>query len=312
MIRSIRGKRYNFIFRNIIFNLVKIETSAICNARCVWCWMYNANKIKPGLMSFDSYKKIIDMNIDFFQKGNWHIEPFFKGEALLNPQLFEMLDYTVERKIKLTPRFDTNLSVRFDIAKFMRFPWQKICVNIGGVTKEVHEKVMKNTDFTLVVKNLKKMLKINRDIVYIKMNATKYNIHQYDMLKEFFEGLGGKRENIRYYNTGFNLSVLATPKEKRYFFDNVVSEKVKPYLRFEYHLTKQDYVIQPKNPGCRYLIICITVDGRVTLCCHDLIGAINVGNAFRIPLRVILDSKLYRETKEKCINQEFCFCKECN
>jgi MoaA/NifB/PqqE/SkfB family radical SAM enzyme len=289
-----------------------IETSAICNARCVWCWIYNANKVKPGLMSLEYFKKIIDVNENFLKKGGWLIQPFFRGEALMNPRLFDMLDYLVNKEIDLSYHFDTNLSVQIDVKRLMGFPWKEIRVNLGGITKEVHEKVMRNTNFELVLENLKEMLKINKDIVYLKVNPTKYNIHQIDKLRDFFVSIGGRPDKVMPYTTAFIIPHAASIEEKKYFFDNVVSENVEPYLRFEYDLTKNDFGIKAKVSGCKFLIPSITFDGEVTVCSHDQMVKINVGNAFTTPLKTIFNSREYRTAIRKGRRQEFYFCKECN
>jgi MoaA/NifB/PqqE/SkfB family radical SAM enzyme len=258
--------------------------------------MHNSNKVKRGMMRLESFKKIIDLNEDFLKEGNYLIEPYFNGEALLNPELFKMLDYLVKKHIGLTPRFDTNLSIKIDIERFMSFPWKQIWVNLGGITKEVHEKVMRNTDFELVIDNLVKMLQINRNIVCIKMNPTKYNLHQLDKLTDFFIELGGRSINVLRYSTGLTLPKIASPEEIKFFFDNVVSEEMKRYLRFDYD----------------FLVPSIFFDGTVTACCHDQVGLMDLGNATEMPLRSIFNSELYKETLKKCKTQEFYFCKECN
>jgi len=292
--------------------IIKIEISAICNARCIWCWMYNSNRVKQGLMSFDNFRKIINLNDDFLRNDHWLIEPFFNGEALMNPQLFDILDYLVSRRIELSPRFDTNLSVKVDIDRLMSYPWKEIWVNIGGTTKEIHEQVMKKTNFGLVIANLRKMLSINRDIVCIKMNPTKKNLHQLDGLKSFFAKIGGKEENVIPYTTSFPLPGVASREEIKYFFDNVVSEDLRPHLRFEYDLTKDKFGIKAKRPGCNFLVPSIAFDGRVAICCHDQIGKFNMGNAFITPLKKIFNSKKFKNTIIKAANMEFAFCRECN
>jgi len=292
--------------------ILKIETSAVCNARCIWCWMYNSNRVKQGLMSLNNFKKIIDLNEDFLRGDHWLIEPFYNGEALMNPQLFDMLDYLVFKHIDLSPRFDTNLSVRVDIDRLMSYPWKEIWVNVGGTTKEIHEQVIKKTNFDLVRANLRKMLSINRDIVCIKMNPTKKNLHQLDSLKSFFTELGGKEEKIMPYTTSFPLPGAASTEELKYYFDNIVSEDLKPHLRFEYDLTKDDFGIRAKHPGCNFLLPSVAFDGRVTICCHDQMGKFNVGNALTTPLKEIFNSKKFKDTIRKAVNMEFPFCKECN
>lgn len=306
--------KYN---QNVIYdNLLKVEISSICNSKCVWCWMHNSHKVKKGFMSLDSFKHFVDINENFFKnesKGIWQIEPFFNGESLVNPYFLDMMEYVIQKKVQISNHFDTNLSVEIDIQRFMSIPWKGIWVNIGGITKDVHEKNMKNTKFEIMIKNLTEILKIRSKNVYLKMIPTKNNIHQINQLSNFFSSLGGDPQNIIQCSTGFTLPSAASYEDKEYFFSQVVSDELKnDHLRFTYDLTKNDFGIKAKRPGCNFLVPGIAFDGRVTTCCHDQLGEINVGNAFEKPIEEILSSEFYIETIQKCLKQEFYFCQDCN
>ena len=87
-------------------------------------------------------------------------------------------------------------------------------------------------------------------------------------------------------------SLALFPKKKcNIFLIMSFSENVNPYLRFTYDRTKENFGIRAKNPGCYSLADCITLDGRVTACCHDLLGMINLGNAFTTSLEEIFNSQ---------------------
>lgn len=304
-------KKKTFTSISTLGKLLKIEFSSICNAKCVWCWMFSFNKVRPGLMALDSLKKIVDLNKDFLRRESWRIEPFFNGETLLNPQFFDMLDYIVANKVELAG-LHTNLSVKINIEKLMQYPLSYILVNIGGITKEVHEKVIRGTDFDLVVENLKKMLEINNKKVKVQLHPIKLNIHQMQEAKDFFVKLGVRPKRIFFRNTGFILPVMASIEEKKYFLENVVSREVRPYLRFKYDFKKNDFGIRAKKRGCHFRLPCIRFDGSVTVCCHDQLYKINVGDALSTPLETIFSSKECKEIIERCKKQNFYFCKGCN
>lgn len=307
---SIAIGRHKLFSPKIISNHVKVETSAECNARCVWCRMFKSENKPRGMMQLAKFKKFVDLNKTYFLAKGAGIMPFFNGECLIHPQVFEILDYIVDNGIRLMD-LDTNLAVKINIPKLMSYPFKFIRVNIGGVTKEIHEQTMK-TDFALVVGNLKKVFQIDRERIIVKMQVTKKNLDQAAQLADFVKGLGGLGQNAVISTTSFPLPALAFEKEIKDFFDEIVSEEVKDYLKFEYDLSQPRYAIKAKEPGCHYLLNCIAFDGKLTICCEDQLGRLNLGNAFELPLVKLFSTDKYKTTLKKAKNMNLEFCRECN
>lgn len=295
---------------DIISNYLKVETSANCNARCVWCWMFKSDNKPSGLMKLENFKKFIGLNKDYFKAHNTGIMPFFNGECLIHPDIFEMFDYVLENKLKLMD-LDTNLGMKIDVAKLMSYPFKHIRVNIGGITKDVHDHAMK-TDFDLVVSNLKQAFKINPKRIYVKMVVTKDNVRQVDQLKDFVKELGGIPDHAIIAPTSFTSPALATDQQKKDFFEDVISEEIDEYLKFDYDIEKPGYDIRSRDNKCNYLLNCVRADGSLTICCQDQLGNLNLGNAFETPIIDLVTSSKYKAVIEKAKNMGFDFCRECN
>ncbi len=302
--------REHVLNRFIRGETIKVELSANCNARCSFCWMFQSEAKPAGLMTLENFKKFIDINKNDFKKHRTHIQPFFNGEALVNPHFFDFIDYIVANKIPLA-RLDTNLGVKRDMDKLMSYPWPVICVNIGGITKEVHEKVMK-TRWEIVTENLKRILQIDKSRVFIKATPVKINLHQIKSFPQFMKEMGGDPDRVEFGTTGFNIPAEATDQEIVDYFNEVVSPEVNEHLRFTYDLSKPRYDIKAKRPGCHFLNDCVTFDGKLTICCHDQLGKLNVGNSFETPLYDLKKSKKYHDFRLAGIDQKFKMCKECN
>lgn len=297
------------ILNRKLISKISIEITSACNCRCIWCQMQNFHKHKIGFMKLEEFEQIIRRNASYLKKNNIWVEPYFRGEPLLHPQFFEILDVLKYYHIG-NGGINTNLSVKVDISRFRDYE-MGILVNIGGTTKEVHEKVMVNSDFDLVVANLKKMFDLGIP-VQVKMNPTKMNIHQLKELPRFLQNLGGNENNIVPYTTCYPIPAVATSEEIDIFFDNVVSRDVDPYLRFSYDLSKPNKAIKTKNPGCNFLQDMIFFDGQFSICCHDQLALINVGNVFRMSIEQIHKSEKYHNALKIAKRCGFSFCKECN
>lgn len=311
---KLRSAWWNFrenIYRPLFFgDFVKVELSANCNARCSFCWMFQSDNKPSGLMKLEDFKRFIDLNKKDFIRRRARIQPFFNGEALTHPHFFEIIDYIVNNGIRLA-RLDTNLGVKKDMKRLMSYPWPAICVNIGGTTKEINEKVMK-TKFDIVVENLKQLYQLNKKKVFIKVTPIKTNLHQLREFPKFVKDLGGDPKRIEIGTTGFNTPALAEDKEIEQFFRDVVSPEIEPYLRFTYDINKPRYDIRAKRPGCQFLTDCVTYDGKLTICCQDQFGELNVASAFEVPFYEIRNSERYKKFRQNGIDQKFKMCQECN
>ena len=302
--------KYKLTTPKIMSNYVKVEVSANCNARCSWCWMFKSESKPHGLIDVDNFKKFVDLNKNYFHAHNAGIMPFFNGECLIHPGMFDILDYMKDNSIKLMD-LDTNFGVNIDIAKLLSYPFKHIRVNIGGLTKEVHEDAMK-TDFDLVTSNMKKAFEIDSDRIYVKMVVTKNNIKQLPAFGDFIKELGGSPEHKIVGELGFPLPASAKDEDITEFFNDIVSDEITDYLKFDYDKGKERYGIKARKKGCQFLLNCVTFDGKLTICCQDQLGKLNLGNAFETPIIDLVARPEYKTAIEKAQNMSYDFCPECN
>ncbi|MBF0216977.1 MAG: radical SAM protein [Candidatus Omnitrophica bacterium] len=289
---------------------VKLEVSANCNARCAWCWMFNSDTKPHGLIKVEDVEKFVALNRAHFIAHKTGIMPFFNGECLIHPRIFDILDIIVASGIRLKD-IDTNLGMKIDIPKLLSYPFKHIRVNIGGLTKEVHERMM-GTDFGLVTDNLRKAFNIAPRRMFVKMVVTKDNFAQIGGMDEFMKSLGGLPENKIIADTGFALPAMASDKDIRGFFDSVVSPNIDRYLKFDYDLSKDRYGIKAREKGCHFILNCITYNGKLTICCQDQLGKLDLGNAFQTPLYELISTDEYKNAILKAKSMGFDFCAECN
>jgi sulfatase maturation enzyme AslB (radical SAM superfamily) len=293
----------------INYERIVVETSNLCNCRCVWCWMYFSKKKDMGIMSFENFKSFIDLNVDFLKKA-FSIVPYHRGEPLINQHFFDMLDYAKQNNVNIGG-IHTNLSLNINIERLANAPLSYILVNIGGTTQDINQKVMKGSDLELVKKNLKELIDKNKNKfpISIKMNPTKENLHQIDQLPIFFKELGGNPKNAIIGTTGFSLPNEASKEEVDTFFNNIIREDMNQHLRFTYDNNQN---ITAKVKKCSFMVPTVKWDGKVSVCCHDQLSKLNLGNAFKTPMIEILKSRKYKDAEAMGKKKSFSFCKECN
>jgi hypothetical protein len=211
----------------------------------------------------------------------------------------------------------TNLSVKTDIERLLATKIPFYVVNVGGTTRDVHEQVMRRSDWDTVMGNLRLMFELGPRYgrrISVKMNPTRQNVKQIADLPGFVVSVGGKPEDAVVGTTGFNIPAMATLEEKKAFLRDVVSDEVRQHLRFTYDLSAPDLAIRARSqlPICRFLMPTVKYDGRVTVCCHDQVDKLNLGNAFSRPLREILSSARYRWFALRGFLRTMDLCRECN
>jgi MoaA/NifB/PqqE/SkfB family radical SAM enzyme len=145
-------------------------------------------------MSFDSFKRIVDMFPDSFI-----LQPFSsRGEPFLNREIYKMLSYAASKNIYIT--VTSNFSV-IDAEKFLETQADEIQASIDSINPDRFRKIRVNGDFNLVVRNLRKLIELKRKrnykkpIISLKMVVMKENFDEVEDVMNF-----GIKEGIeRFY-----------------------------------------------------------------------------------------------------------------
>lgn len=85
-------------------------------------------------------------------------------------------------------------------------------------------------------------------------------------------------------------------------------------IEYRNRLDMQDgKIITPEYDYCGNIIPSISVDGDVTICCHDMLHRLNMGNIIQAgSLRKIINGKKYKEAVRKGRDMKLDMCKGCS
>lgn len=161
------------------------EVSSRCNFRCTMCLINELGNNRPENMSFENFKKSIDM-----QQGLIEVKLQGLGEPLLNNDFFQMVDYAVSRQIWV--RTTTNASllhINDNYKKMIDSKIGEIQVSIDGATKQTFEKIRLGSNFEQIVENCRLMneyaeLKGEQWRTSCWMLVQKENVHEVEDLLE--------------------------------------------------------------------------------------------------------------------------------
>jgi MoaA/NifB/PqqE/SkfB family radical SAM enzyme len=141
---------------------IRLDASTICQLKCPSCPTTTgeiAKFVKSGFLKFDDFKKLVDDNpsIKLIELSNW-------GEALLNPQILRILQYSFEKGVHLSLRNGANLDrVKPDVIEgLVKYQLRSISCSIDGGTPETYAVYRVRGDFTRVIGNIKQINEYKR------------------------------------------------------------------------------------------------------------------------------------------------------
>ena len=137
---------------------VRIESTNLCNARCVTCTRDIMTRDK-GVMDFALYKKIID-ECAGQRVRSVHLHNF--GEPLMDKGIYERIQYATDKGLKA--RMFTNLSLMNEEAaeKLVKSGLDRLKGSIDGNSRETFEQARQGLSFETVTKNIETLLQVRQ------------------------------------------------------------------------------------------------------------------------------------------------------
>lgn len=157
----------NFIVGDFPMHL-DIESTNACNLRCPFCatTFENWGPYRRGFMDFSLFTRIIDEGAE---NGLYAVKFNLRGEAMLHPELCEMVRYTKEKGI-MDVFFNTNATLldEDNINKLIDAGLDRISISFEGTTKEVYESYRVGASYEEVLSNIKtlRLIREKRGLLY--------------------------------------------------------------------------------------------------------------------------------------------------
>ena len=209
---------------------VEIEPTNICNLHCPLCSTgVNAITRQKQKLTLENFKKIIDEIKDtaiLVALQNW-------GEPTLVKDLPKMIRYAADAGI--WTHIATNFSVEHSdewLEEFIQSGLGRLKLDLDGTTQEVYEQYRIGGNLELLLKNIRKVVKIKKElglkypIIQARMIVTKKNEHQIDDFKKLGEELGV--DEIELGNIQLNPNTAAEewlPLDQNYVYDTYKGER---------------------------------------------------------------------------------------
>ncbi len=267
-----------------------IETSSICNLKCVMCLNRDLPASEKGLMDFGLFKRIIDEARFYVYDVYLH----HRGEPLIHPEFPRMIEYARKRGLRI--KFHTNATLMNPelSLKILEACPDLISFSVDGFTKEVYEKCRVGADFDETVDNISYFLRLKRE----KGLDKPYTIIEEIEFPEVSTSTYQDRKKFTEYF-------------KRLGLDEMIFKKLYNWA---------GYLGEPGGERtytmCTFLWYSSAIlwDGTVSPCPQDYYGKIKLGNVKESSLREIWNGREYVSLRKQMLTdvEKLIPCNKCD
>lgn len=268
-----------------------IELNSTCNLKCDMCF-HSYDPPKAGVMDIKLFKKLID---EGSKKGLCSIKLQYRGEPLLHPDVIEAVRYAKEKGI-IEVMFNTNANLLTEkIAKgLIEAGLDKIICSVDGFEPGFYESVRIQGNFNTVVKNIKRLKELKTEmnketplirVQMIRLKRIKNMEEHIDKYVKFWEDTS---------------DILGFEDEQDY----------------DKNRNKDSYT-ECSTFRCNQLWqrMLVTWDGDFRLCCSDIYGTIELGNANKKSIEDVWCGLVYNTVRKLHLDgrsHQFELCKRCD
>ena len=258
-----------------------LETTNYCNLHCIMC-NHNIMKRSKKHMSFSLFRNIIDQieKIKYFQV----LELQMWGEPLLNPNIFEMIDYSVGKVKKVKLSTNANLLDKKNAKKLIKNSPDHLRISIDANSSGIYNRIRCGGDFKKVIRNTVSFLEMkgkgNLPITAVQLIEMNINSHEINDFLNRWEGIADEVKIIRLNSMG----------DLKGNYDDL---KIKEYsLGWNY------------TCGTPWNRIYVYSNGDVPFCGFDIEGKLIFGNLHNMTIKEVWNSKEAFEFRNSLIKRK--------
>jgi len=248
-------------------------------------------------MQYDTFFKIAYI---LYHEKVKKVHLFQSGEPFLHPQIYDMIELLTFLGIKVT--IGTRLNCVVDIDRLEKIVAKsKVTVEFLITVDTVFKGLEWDNIDKLRELQKYKNVKFQFSTVISKINEANYeNVR--DMLYVY------RYKNWYATHMAYYMWNIASQKDLD-MMSNYLTDNTKFRSRFDI----KDGKVVDKPIHCNNLLPTISVDGDVSICCHDMLHSINAGNVVKAgSLRAIVQGKEYTRYKKLAKELKLDMCKACN
>ncbi len=260
---------------------IEIQTTTLCNARCIICPHEHASKSIPqGIMFNELFFKILKE----IGERNLLLIPYLNAEPFLDPLFFERLEQIKDNCKKVRLEISTNVSLLTPerIEKLSKYPIDDLRLSVFGFTSETYAKMMPGLKWEMVKSNIDNLVHNKK----IRKSTSKINVVMIYFSAVTKEDINLAQAYCRKHKLTLNLwGFLDRAGNVPNYSNNIYKEKVSGCSQ--------------NRPMER---LHVSFDGKVILCCQDWKKEYVIGDLNKYSIAEIWNSEEYRYMRERIYN----------
>ena len=252
----------------ILPEIVQIESTNICNAKCVFCPRDEMHR-RQGIMSFDLFTKIVDECVEL---GITHLRVHNYGEPFVDRRLVEKVRYAKQKGIKEVGMISNGSLITDPVARGMiEAGLDAINISVDAAGKDVFESTRIGLKYDKVIANIERLVRLRAEagkrrpkliLSFVRQN----NSADEQAFIEHWRKVADKIHITDLHNWGGTLHQQSDVNYPCY----------RPWLTFT-----------------------VLWDGRVSLCCADFDGRTILGDLNSSSIQDIWNNELYRQVRRE-------------
>lgn len=263
-------------------DIVQIESTNICNARCVFCPRDRMQR-RQGIMDMGLYARVVDECADL---GIHHLRLHNYGESFIDRQLVEKIRYAKQRGIREVGLISNGSLISEEAARgVIDAGLDAINISIDAAGKETFERTRVGLSYDRVIGNIEHLLRIRGEAGRTRPKLILSFVRRDDSDEEeaFVAKWLGRADKIHVTALHNWAGTLHGRSDVRF-----------PCYR-------------------QWLTFTVLWDGRVALCCADFDGRVVLGDVRTHSIREIWNAEPYRKARsEHLLNGGPDICRTCD
>jgi hypothetical protein len=248
--------------------IVQIESTNICNARCVFCPRDEMHR-KQGVMDDALFRKVVD---DCAALGIRHVRLHNFGEPFVDRRLAEKVAYAKQMGISEIGVISNGSLIDERVASaVVEAGLDAINISVDASGREVFERTRVGLKYDTVIANIERLIRIRGELGRTRPKLILSFVRQGDGAEEraFIERWRQVADKIHVTDIHNWAGSLSREGDVRF-----------PCYR-------------------QWLTFTVLWDGRVSLCCADFDGKVTMGDMRTAGIREIWESDTYRAARRE-------------
>ena len=248
--------------------IVQIESTNICNARCVFCPRDEMHR-KQGVMDEALFRKVVD---DCSALGIRHVRLHNFGEPFVDRHLAEKVAYAKQKGIPEVGVISNGSLIDEQVARaVVEAGLDAINISVDASGREVFERTRVGLKYDRVIANIERLVRIRGELGRTRPRLILSFVRQGDGTDEraFIERWRQVADKIHVTDIHNWAGTLSRESDVRF-----------PCYR-------------------QWLTFTVLWDGRVSLCCADFDGKVTLGDLRTAGIREIWESEAYRAVRRE-------------